>query len=647
MNNNQISLRISGTKERKAGFAPLVMSGVLPQAEETSLDRALTGCNGLGYIIKHTPKYSFYMAIDGKVRSFDAAAPGVLTIAFTIPAGMKLADDKTPYDLLTELHSLFVNEYMTETGDGRHAFQNAMVDAEPFKAVLNRYSLEKNDSPTITMNPAGPTGKLDVPQSKMQDFFKDSFYPEFKNFKDIEVGDGLPSSTSLNDIKIPRPIIYKIYVNGAPNGEIESTQLYEPILANAKANSRYCYAAFKFTLKELLDNGGLLVQDGTSVMLDKANERILCELKKIPITYKVNVRFGNGTFEQRTLIKNWLDGGKIKLIMSERGTQVNGRQIDLSESAGKGYLELYYDELNSGLFDITPKEYDDYNISVKIGDINTVTHESTLSISLRKIERKITQPEKVIRISQSAETIAKPSPYDSNKLKDAQSGDDDNLKLISNSEEKKNDPKMALIFGILLGLIIGFGIGFCVDRYLISHEPTKEQEEMIRQQYREKFGKEIEDSLRIVIKKELESDEPNITDAQSLPGDTSSSSGPTAGTVSPAATGTPPKSGTGSSTATQENINTLKNKAVEYFNNGKLPEFKKLCEGNNYLKQYSAPGVEILKILFKENKRTISALQAENFLDQKGNRGEASKIKDLSELNSLRDRVKSAVDIDN
>lgn len=651
MTNNQISLRISGTKERKAGFAPLVMSGVLPQAEEIGLDRALTGCNGLGFVIKHTPGYSFYMAIDGKVRSFDAAAPGVLTIAFTIPAGMKLAENKTPYDLLSELHGLFVNEYMTETGDGRHAFQDALVDSEPFKAILNRYSLEKNDSPTITMNPAGPTGKLNVPQSKMQDFFKDSFYPEFKNFKDIEVGDGLPSSTSLSDIKIPRPILYKIYVNGAPNGEIDSTRLNEPILAKANANSRYCYAACKFTLKELLDSGGILVQDGTSIRLDKATERILCELKKIPITYKVSIRFGNGTHEQRVLIKNWLESGKIMLKLRERGAKVPGSTYrNLSnEAVEKGFLDLSYDDLISGSFEITPKEYGDYDISTKRSEIDTHSHETTLDINLKKIERVVSKPETVSRSAKGGETVVKPGTYDSTKLSTATAPNDEHQKNLNGEEsEKKNDQKkMALIFGILLGLIVGFGIGFCVDRFLCSHTPSPAQEEAIRQQYRDKFGKEVEDSLRVVIKNEMEGNmTDSTTDTQPKTNEGVSSTNPVTATPSPEATGTTTQGGTGSSAATQENLNALKKKAVEYFNSGNLKQFKKLCNGNDALKQYSAAGVEILQILFTtDNKRKIQALKDNGFLDNSGGRAKGSQVNDLSELNGLRDRVKSAVDI--
>ena len=171
MTSNQIALRISGTKERKAGFVPLVGAGVLPSAEEVGLDRAMTGCKGLGFVIKHTPNYSFYMAIDGNVRSFDASANGVLTIAIVIPKGLKIGDDKTPYNLLIEVYNYFVNDYMTESSDGRHVFQKVTPDTEPFKDILSRYPLEVSTLSRISMNPIGITGKLNVPTEKMQEFF--------------------------------------------------------------------------------------------------------------------------------------------------------------------------------------------------------------------------------------------------------------------------------------------------------------------------------------------------------------------------------------------------------------------------------------------------------------------------------------------
>lgn len=637
MINNQISLRISGTKERKAGFAPLVMSGVLPQAEEIGLDRALTGCNGLGFVIKHTPGYSFYMAIDGKVRSFDAAAPGVLTIAFTIPAGMKFADEKTPYDLLSELHGLFVNEYMTESGDGRHVFQDTTVDAEPFKAILNRYSLEKNELPTITMNPAGPTGKLGVPNDKMQDFFKDSFYPEFKNFKDIEVGDGLPSSTSLSDIKIPRPIIYKVFVNGNFDREIDSTQLNDHILAQAKANSRYCFVAYKFTLKELIERGGVLVEDGTSVRLDRVNQRILCELKKIPIIYKVSVRFGNGTYEQRAQLISWLESGKISLIMAERGTQVNGRTINLSKEVVKGHLDLYYDDL-SAYFYISPKEYDDYEISVKRGLTDTESHESSLDITLKRIERKVVvAPEKVTGITKPSDTVTATYPYDQKKLNTGKAGVEDKPKEIS-TQDKKIDTKMPLIFGLLLGLIIGFGIGFCIDRYLVPHMPSPAQEEAIRQQYREKFGEKVTDSIRSELRKNYFKNSGKETDSTDNPLPPLTDTEKKKEEPNPGNPSSPPK----------DNLNALKAQAVNYFNRNKQESFIKECDKDPKLAQFKEEGQQIFNILYPNslNLKEKTNLARQGYLrkDSKGDfvRGDKVKIKKLEDLQSLKQQIEAA-----
>ena len=112
-NNRNIALRISGTKQRQAGFAPLVSAGVLAGNEGENMDRVLLVPETPAFLVKHAEDYILYLLIDRRVKSFDADAPGVLSIALTIGSAVQLADGKSPYTLLMEVYDTFRTLYMT------------------------------------------------------------------------------------------------------------------------------------------------------------------------------------------------------------------------------------------------------------------------------------------------------------------------------------------------------------------------------------------------------------------------------------------------------------------------------------------------------------------------------------------------------
>ncbi len=209
----QMALRISGTKQRQAGFAPLVSVGVLAGNEGVNMDRATTVAEKPVYVIKHTSDYILYQVIDREVKSFDADAPGVLSIALTIPRQFQLSDAQSPYTLLKEVYEKFVSEFMRPNNDGRDCFLNTDIDSNVFRSILQNYSLEARKTGYVTMNPAGLTATLRLSKDKIVDFFRDSQYGELAQFKDVEIGEKCQSFPGLDNLKIPRPVKYDVYVN--------------------------------------------------------------------------------------------------------------------------------------------------------------------------------------------------------------------------------------------------------------------------------------------------------------------------------------------------------------------------------------------------------------------------------------------------
>lgn len=643
MTNSQIALRISGTKERKAGFAPLVISGVFPQAEEGGLDRPLTGCNGIGFVVKHMPTYSFYMAIDGKVRAFDTATPGVLTVAITIPAHQKLAGDKSPYTLLKELYNLFREEYMTKSADGRHVFQNVMADPEPFKAILNRYGLESTIRPRVSMNPAGPTGKLNVSTDKMPEFFKDSFYPEFRNFKDIEVGDGLATSTSLQNIAIPRPVICKVYVNGERKNEVNLNNLDDQIKAYKSPDDQSCYEDCSFTLRELLENNGSLDMDGSEIKLDSANERIDCTLKRRKIPYKVFIHSDNDP-ALRNKMCEWLSNGKLVIKLNKKNSSSSSFE-NISLAALKGTLSLTYDEINNSVIKVMPDRLDGYIIKAqdRIMRINTSTHQANIVINLEK-DKTVAQKQSVNNrygSQKSPEIISGIKSGDqlglnknrnqkglNNQQRQVEWGNQSSSDEPEHKSGDSKDMKIPMLCTLLIGVLIGFAAGYYVDKYLFIHEPTAEQIEQI-----------IKDHQQSLINVETGGSENGI-DPNAV-----TEVGKDETHNSEDLTSNPEQKDTDKSKETDDaakeaaaNEAALKKQAIQLFNGGKKDKFRNLCIENKSLNKYAQKGYDILNTLqtAKSNYVFVALLQEADYLTSPDARGKKSEIKtSLDEIDAM------------
>lgn len=297
----QISLRISGTKQRQVGFVPLVALGVLAGDEGENMDRTTIVAEKPVYIIKHARDYVLYEAIDRKVKPFDRDTPGVLSIAVTIPRAYRLADGRSPFSLLKEVYDKFVGDCMASVNDGYDSFLDKNVDREAFRAIIDRYPLEERKSGYVPMNPApdGLTGTLCVPREKMEDLFRDSQYEEFAKFRYIEIGSSCPTSFELEALEIPRPVRYEIFVNGARTRAFLSrpTDTYTVSLPD---DGTYTYDRIAFSLQGLLEAPEHRMTKGeTTVELDRSACRIVCKLGRREIEKPVVERRGERDSEKR------------------------------------------------------------------------------------------------------------------------------------------------------------------------------------------------------------------------------------------------------------------------------------------------------------------------------------------------------------
>ena len=312
-----LGLRIGGTKQRRSGFTPLINIGLLAGNEGENMDRLTLVAEKPTLVIKHTPEYIVYSLIDSRVKSFDADAPGVLSIALTIPADMKLAGGKSPYNLLRETYDTFRSLYMEPVSDGRDSFKDLEYDKNIFQQIVDKYPLEKRSGKYITMNPNGISGVLKVNEGDLPDLFANSQYPEFAQFKEIEVGSKCDDKVSpdLKNIQIPMPPVkYYVYVNGNKTGDYLQYPS-DTATASLPDSEDFSYPSVSFSLEELLKAPGhALIKDGASVRLLLGDEKILCELKGKNKALVIHLDKNTVKKDFWDIIMQGLNSGQLKIV---------------------------------------------------------------------------------------------------------------------------------------------------------------------------------------------------------------------------------------------------------------------------------------------------------------------------------------------
>lgn len=352
----KIGLRISGTKQRRGGFQPLVAVGVLAGNEANNMDRVTLVAEKPAYVVKHTSEYVLYMLIDRRVKSFDADAPGVLSIALTIASDAQLANQKSPYSLLKDVYDKFVNTYMTRLSDGRDSFIDCDADTEVFREIVERYPLDEmpRTRPFMPMNPQGSTGTICVPSNKLEAFFRDTDYEEFRKFCDIEVGTECVNSSGLENLEIPKITKYEVWING--------TKIDRKLRPIEGENSLSCqlpgYPPVSFTLDALLSAPGHSIESpDATIVLNPLKNRITCTIKKQVETNRLVFRWDTDDVGTKSDVVSMIKSHKVRILLDGNDVSeyaVSDKQCEVdSDKADKLFVSIMPKSTHKYVFDAT------------------------------------------------------------------------------------------------------------------------------------------------------------------------------------------------------------------------------------------------------------------------------------------------------
>lgn len=465
MGYSNISLRIAGTKQRQAGFAPLVSVGVLAGGEGDNMDRVPCVAEKPAYILKHASDYILYQLIDRQVKSFDADASGVLSIALTIPSNMQLANNVSPYRLLREVYETYLKTYMDHLSDGRDSFKNTDNDSELFRSILTQYPLEERKSAYITMNPQGLTGIVCVSPNDIEDFFCNTQYREFASFKDIEIGISCHEyvSTGLERLQIPLPsAVYEVWVNGQRTGATMQFPM-DTYSSNIVSTKYYDYENVDFSLEELLNApDNRLLKNNAVIFLDFKSNRVICELKKKEIYYNLLYVYEGNVENAKHIIEEAICRGNVRLLMDGQDvSQTIFKSSSVPASRGENVkIQISPAVISSYSFHSTTR-------------IESAKRQFIIKIIINK--KEIQTPQRVVR-TQKSDNIKTSMKLDTpdNANMEVQGSSD---KVFQTKKKKSFD-----LNSFILGLIVGIFVCLCI--WLLSsqfggksNQPQQENEQ--------------------------------------------------------------------------------------------------------------------------------------------------------------------------
>lgn len=301
--NQYISVKVCGNPDSNSGFVPILLFNSPSFAVEDQFYVGFDNCSYF-YTIKTTKSQTIYKLVKNNVRSYGAARAGSLVIAFSIPKNYKLDGGYTPYDVLGKLKNEFLKMCMTCKDSIRETYEynSGRIDQHVLDEVSNEFTISPYPCPNREMNPNSPIGYLVRSDSEIEKLFHDINYPEFDNFSEVIVAESVSqtSYTLINNIQIPRPKSYAIYVDGVFKGTC--SDLNQTITASSQKSS-LCYEnkSVDFTIQNLID-GDVIPLPG--IEIDKANEKITVSTQgwATPKRRRIEIKIVPNEFEHHFLL---------------------------------------------------------------------------------------------------------------------------------------------------------------------------------------------------------------------------------------------------------------------------------------------------------------------------------------------------------
>lgn len=273
----EISIRIAANPNASGGYRIIEGHNII---DNSFKENDYSGFSGNPYYFAFSIKEGWvdYCLLRNNVFSHGASRRSpALKIYVSIPKGYALQQKKSPFDLLVDIRNSFLNRCMTNRSDGSYEYKES-VNLDFLQDVARNYPLVPYNGPYRPMGGSAKAWTKDsavacivVPdETKIRELLGDVQYPEFENYGEIVVAtayDGIQYPV-LNNLSIPRPCTYKVYIDGQSKGAItDKSKAYN---VDFPVDKRYyVITPVSFTIDGLLSGNKV-----NGVTIDAQNERV-------------------------------------------------------------------------------------------------------------------------------------------------------------------------------------------------------------------------------------------------------------------------------------------------------------------------------------------------------------------------------------
>lgn len=329
---NNISVKVCGNPDSNSGFVPLLIFNSPSFAVE---DQFYVGFDNCSYFfsMKVETNQTVYKLIKNNVKSYGASREGSLVISFSIPKGYKLDGGYTPYDVLTQLKEEFLKCCMTckDPSKESYEYKPGRVDQHILDEKIKKFTIAPANIPHRVMNSNGAIGYIMRPEEEISKFFQDTKYPELQIYKEVLLAESVNNSnyTLIPNIKIPRPKIYSLELNGVlQNTKYSNIDEIITVLSGNSSDPYYNHKSVKFCIRDLIE--GNVIENG--IELDSVEEIIKVNTRTwvTPKVKKINLKVIPQASENEVLMSNVLQitcAGRTVELSSDFSFTLKGNEI--------------------------------------------------------------------------------------------------------------------------------------------------------------------------------------------------------------------------------------------------------------------------------------------------------------------------------
>lgn len=457
----KIGLQLAGTKSRQGGFSPRIAIGMLAGGEKAdNMYRATLVSENPMCVVRHAKDYIVYELIDRKVRACDIDTLGALGIIMTVARDMQFADGKSPYEVLHEVYEKYRTSYMKRDSDGVYRFLDIDVNPDEFTEIVARYPLEPRRGTYVEMNPAGMTATLCVQPDKLPAFFRDTQYPEFSQFKEVEVGVSCATITGLNHLEIPRRKKYSVVVNDLLKGNRKNAEgIFLSLPTDQFDVSKLLHNTMDllydnvfFTLSQLQENGGKLNIEKSTVVIDEDKERIECSVHGGYRYYDMEYTLTGFNREEQYEVTELIRSGKVKILLDNQPMTFTSQKTQVLVS--QAHKPVTISNPTSDYLLMCQYEPDNQARCLKV-----------------TIQGKKQKPVGVVHSRDTYnnnENLQNSCPSQSDSLHDSYNSED------QSDENTRKKGLIPFLIGLVVGLLICSFISWAVSSFMIDNKKNKE-----------------------------------------------------------------------------------------------------------------------------------------------------------------------------